>query len=399
MEVMLHSRTVSLLVLSTLALSGCGKGKNSDFPPSAEVKAQSGPVTHDFVKSLDQIYSFQYITDCELRRKDQIYAVARALDGYVAQGIVPVTNDPNYKVVDYSGFKVRENLKPIGQDEWKSNWSSWDDVIDRFEKAGPSPSVQKLERLRTYLGAMLTDDLSRTHWGMGNSISRATLGFPASVAAEIATCEKDSSCLSPSFSVNELAWLNSVPAFKESLAALKAAADQAKRLPILSELSRLVLLEDRNFFYKNSTVTLDASGVLHLPLAAHDFRGMTETLAHYIEPVWKSAALALQIDWRPDPEKRNGLYILDLDKGSLGRSYVLGSREEVHYFSGVRARSIAHEIGHVLGFSDRYYNSWNAESCKYTSEQNESDLMSENDTGKVPDSDFTTLIQQYGKAP
>ena len=52
-------------------------------------------------------------------------------------------------------------------------------------------------------------------------------------------------------------------------------------------------------------------------------------------------------------------------------------------------------LGHVLGLPDRYFTTWNNETCTYTVEQNTGDLMSSSVKGVVTKDSIEKLQTSY----
>jgi hypothetical protein len=63
----------------------------------------------------------------------------------------------------------------------------------------------------------------------------------------------------------------------------------------------------------------------------------------------------------------------------------------------VTEKSIAHEIGHVLGFSDRYYTTYDAMTCRYSTVKDDADIMSQSSTGEVTDAEWAVLKAKYAR--
>lgn len=380
-----------LALFSAAALAGCGGGVKR--PPEVPSEHRP-PVTRDFVENLDKVFAGDYLTPCEIDRKEKIYSVARRLDEFQATGGSTREAEANefYRTVDYRGFKIRENLSPPGKNEWTSEESSWDGIIRINERIGPNPSAAKLGRLRRYLGENLSDDLYRTKWGSGYGLRHDNLDLVRGIALKAAECRRKSECQSSPFSAEEFRWLESQPRYRK-LRELFAEKDFDF---YLEQIAEDVSAEVSPDFTKNRRVHLDENGKLSLPLLAGEFSEMTDVLAGYIEPIWKDVATALHIEWKVAGETPDRYFFkLIMKQGGLGRSSVNLERHEVRLYSEVRSHSIAHEIGHVLGFPDRYYTYWDADKCAYLIDSNGADLMSEPDTGLVVAPDFETLRANY----
>ena len=147
-------------------------------------------------------------------------------------------------------------------------------------------------------------------------------------------------------------------------------------------------------FKSNRSVKRASANELTLPLDGTAFSEALDQLAGYIESVWKKPTLSLKVKWI-QPQAVEGAFRFILEQGAGGRSYVLFSEFAVHLFPYVRSLSIAHEIGHVLGFKDHYYSVWSREKCGYINQSLETDLMSDSSVGSVSDQEWNDLEDAY----
>ncbi|MBS1962621.1 MAG: hypothetical protein JST04_10420 [Bdellovibrionales bacterium] len=392
---------LSILIVAILAASaaliGCGgHPRNGDKAPE-----KPAPVTADFAKNLDTIYSSPYVTNCETSRKDAIYAAARALDAF--QNAVRSQAEPpllvetkSYRSVRHGDFVVRELKFTPGTDPSAVNYRSWDDFLDDFREYGHSGDRAEMERLGRNLGGMLSDDLFRTARGLGYGVTPTNLDFISAMAVKARKCADLSICAIPDFTAEETAWLRNQPRYRELLDRLapNSAIDVETRKKDRDSLAQEIGWATRGDFEKHRGIRFEGSKLV-LQLDPGDFGFMREALEKYILPIWAGPGFELAIEWVTDPT--DDLFRLVRDPGSLGRSFVRYRTREVHLFSQVRDRAIAHEIGHVLGFDDRYYDEWEPKNCRYVSRWDATDLMADDTTGFVKPDEFSTLRAQYGK--
>jgi hypothetical protein len=122
------------------------------------------------------------------------------------------------------------------------------------------------------------------------------------------------------------------------------------------------------------------------------FSEVTTALAGYIEPVWTSSRIQLQIEWAPgDPDA----FRFVVDAGPGGRSFVSFTDATIHLFGDVRAHSIAHEVGHALGFRDHYQTTFDATRCTYQQTTDATDIMADSVRGSVTDDEWAALEEAY----
>jgi hypothetical protein len=146
-------------------------------------------------------------------------------------------------------------------------------------------------------------------------------------------------------------------------------------------------------FRMTGAVTVQ-DGALHVALDPGPFAGAEDQLADYIESVWVSQDMHVKVDWVSatfHPEA----FTFELGEGEGGRSHVSWSSRTVTLEPDVTENAIAHEIGHVLGFADRYYTTYDTQSCRYSVVKDDSDIMSQSSTGAVTDAEWAVLASKY----
>lgn len=126
-------------------------------------------------------------------------------------------------------------------------------------------------------------------------------------------------------------------------------------------------------------------------LVAGDFQGVKEKVAKIFENEWSTHGYKLKVNW---VEKKIGAYTLRANFRS-GRSLV-NHKEKVMFLANFAwTRTLAHELGHILGFDDHYYSVWNEKNCYYTQKSRLSDIMSNSEFGKVDLQHWKILDKAY----
>lgn len=147
----------------------------------------------------------------------------------------------------------------------------------------------------------------------------------------------------------------------------------------------------RHSFRPSASVSRLSERVFRLKLDAGDFREDKEKLRALLEKEWSSPRHALRIEWvENDPQAYRVRAVFKTD-----RSYV-NHRERVMVIANFAfTRTVAHELGHVLGFDDHYYSVWNAQNCYYTQQSRLADLMSNSARGRLLPKHWRLLDQAY----
>ena len=144
----------------------------------------------------------------------------------------------------------------------------------------------------------------------------------------------------------------------------------------------------------NETIAREG-GAFVVPLDPGEFDGAKSEIARIVEDAWATTALRVRIRWTTQAkEARAYKFVAGEDDGEP--SYVSEKYREIVVNPDVRAHAIAHEVGHVLGFADRYAKRWDAARCVYADEQDPGDIMSEPD-GPVTAEEWALLAAAYPK--
>jgi hypothetical protein len=134
---------------------------------------------------------------------------------------------------------------------------------------------------------------------------------------------------------------------------------------------------------------------LTVPLDAGPFDKNKDDLTGFIETAWTSPALKVKVRWTSQ-ETEPLAYKFDLEDVAGEPSYVSEKWRAIVLNPDVRAHAVAHELGHVLGFADRYAKRWDAARCVYVDEREPGDIMSEPD-GPVTTDEWSLLAATYPK--
>lgn len=119
------------------------------------------------------------------------------------------------------------------------------------------------------------------------------------------------------------------------------------------------------------------------------FRGHERALAAIFEDEWRSFGYRVKVLWT-----ESGSYRL-LAHFDSNRSYVNHKRRTMEIAHLAWTKTVAHELGHILGFDDHYYNVWNARNCYYQQESRLGDLMSNSEHGVITARHWEILDRAY----
>jgi hypothetical protein len=140
-----------------------------------------------------------------------------------------------------------------------------------------------------------------------------------------------------------------------------------------------------------------ARDTLTVPLDPGPFTTDKEHLAEYIETAWSSRDLLVRVRWTSQ-DSEPGAYRFVLGTVAGEPSSVSEGRRLVRLNPDVRSLAIAHEVGHVLGFVDRYSERYDASRCAYIDERDAGDIMS-NPEALVTEEEWSLLARAYSASP
>lgn len=148
---------------------------------------------------------------------------------------------------------------------------------------------------------------------------------------------------------------------------------------------------ENHLFQPNSTVSRTGPKEFTVEMDPGDFFGHQDALAKILESEWSGNGYHLRLKWtRGDPKLYHFSAYLQ-----AGRSYVSHPKKSVEIANLAWTKVVAHELGHVLGFADHYYNLWDANHCYYTQKSRRADLMSNSEDGKISLRHWEILDQAY----
>ncbi|HEY8278709.1 MAG TPA: hypothetical protein VIH99_03750 [Bdellovibrionota bacterium] len=120
-----------------------------------------------------------------------------------------------------------------------------------------------------------------------------------------------------------------------------------------------------------------------------ELRGHEEPLRRLLETEWQGGGYHLKVNW-----SGTAVYRLRTHRNS-SRSYVHHGSHSMEIAHLAWTKTVAHELGHVLGFDDHYYNVWNARNCYYTQESRLGDIMSNSERGAITLRHWELLDKAY----
>lgn len=127
-----------------------------------------------------------------------------------------------------------------------------------------------------------------------------------------------------------------------------------------------------------------------VPLNAGEFKNDKDKLKKIIEDAWSTIGKKVTIEWSEKPD----VYTVYSNLIS-SRSFVNHKKRAMVIANLASIKTVVHEFGHILGFDDHYYTSWNNKNCYYMQESRLEDVMSSSEKGSVTSVHWKLLDKAY----
>lgn len=379
-----HKAAVGLFCL----LSACSKSKTFDDPGPLHEK-----LTGSVVVAVKEVLAGPFAGDCDVRLGSKLLEIARQLDVRAADIQRIATAPPAVRRVEVGDTFFTEHDFVEGKNEWVQRVRGWADIFKYYDKIKTQPTNSLWVNLDANVRATLVDDRNRAVRGVDTGLDHAA-GPLLKRFREILNDCLNASCAKMDLPSEVEALVQRNRHMREMWTAYKKSKSSREEQDNLRDLLERVSLNQRRYeFYSNEQIRRDG-GELVLPLNSGELAGAESQLTEFIESVWMATGQRLKIEWSKSSLEPLFKILVDLQH-PYSRAFVSWNDRIVQLYPGTNTRSIAHEIGHVLGFRDSYYTLWNENTCQYAIEQNEGDIMSSSLKGVVTEEEWKTLGDRY----
>lgn len=392
---MKSSSIVGIVALFSLSVAACGKSA-----PNSEPGVEKAPLSGTATQNVSDLQAGRYGDPCEVSYHKAQQEIAAALDAH-AKEIAAVSPDSyeskTWKVVPMGKTFARERKTvPSPRAGWQTDESeSWAVIYKEYLEIKDHSTPQDWAWLDMSVKSILSDDQDRVVYHSNYTLGKDEAPLLRQVALAVSKCLADLSCGTPMLSEDEGKFIRGNSFYADKMNAVDWARSLNTKRSAISELDRQLERDlASNNFRSNLSVRRESVNRLVVPLDGSAFGDALDQIAGYIESMWKKSELALKVQWT-QPTQYPGEFRLFLNEGAGGRSFVSFDERTVHLYPYVRSRSIAHEIGHVLGFKDHYYTVWSPEKCGYVIQDTDEDIMSQPTTGSVTSEEWKELEDAY----
>lgn len=384
---MINKREVFAIFLSVLTTVSCADGVKATRKAGSTIHQDTAGSLTDRVKGLlDKKY---YSDPCDQTLHSKKLQIATILDRKEAEISATAKSLPDtssFKRVKLGSLTIKEQIippNPKGENEYSQNW---DEIFSLYEKIKSIPVDKNWVSLNRSFRGILVSDENRI---AGSNVYLEKSSGPQLKAAiedmnNALTCFTNGKCSTPTYNSTTSAFLDSNPIY----------AKLKKTGAFHGILQRLESDEYRYKLYKNQSVHRSSDGTQIIVPLSMDGEGVDQAkFAEYIESVWRGAGISVKMDF--SPQYGYGIFSLDVLDVIGGRSYVVPDSFKMVLYSDIESRGIAHEIGHVLGLPDTYFEVWQPETCSYKVQADDRDLMADHIDGSVTDEAWDILKSNY----
>lgn len=386
----------ALLLLLTLA--GCAKEdavRTADASAGQSHRVLEGSIT----ANVQAVQDSRWKEPCDEKFRDQQLEIAAALDAraeavsqFQSAGSVPSSY---YRVVPLGPTFVREKVDPpAGKPGWQEDKLGWADLIATYERIKDTPMSKDWVNLTAAVRGYLLDDVGRVVHGYNYDIAPVMVPKVTELKTALEQCALRLDCTRAELTPELTEFANSIPTFQPYMT-LRELEDVAERRKYLEKFYQRVKGDLAVFEFKvNPLVRQTAPGQFEVPIDLGPFATVPDQLRRYVEDEWKGKGRQITLRIKEQRDYPDVFRIL-LGEQLGERAYVNWGKKMMMLYPNVRTRSIAHEMGHVIGFPDFYTTVWNPKECHYVTHLKQSALMGDSDDGVVLEEDWQELAKRY----
>ncbi len=418
---------LTALVAIAASLGACGPAPRETSGPESHAHVHpedlQGPLT-------PHVQGIQYAaaaaanaqpTSCEARLAGVQKLLAKALDERgqkVELPVIPASSSRSQfensssrpevpGVVWYTLGKARyfhDQRAPLQPDElkWKEEIKSWEKAYLLYLEIRDKPMDPRWENLNIRVRSLILDDRRRLIDQIDYTVSKDDIEDVKRLDEQVRGCQREIHCLQIPLDEGTRRQIERSPK-------LRALFERLEREPVESK-KRIVLLDFasatwsevyRVVFEPNATISRKDEKSIVLPLdpgILEDVPGSKERLELLLEDFWSSPQLKIDVEWRsakPGQPASSQPYRFDFSLSAGERAFVDPASRTIRLSPEGSITTIFHEIGHVLGLPDRYYNVWDPQNCAYVLQSRPGDIMSKSERGQILESDWSLLDAEY----
>lgn len=382
-----------------ISLAGCSQGGGGPGDPREHVDALGG----DLSKEVARIYKSDALESCDKSRLSKIKEIAAELDRRSIEIMAFAKNAPTtsskYEKITVGSMYYRRMNTPVtpATTGWRADAYGWDELINYYEEIKSTATDSHWVYLNSEVRSILPDDDDRLQY-YENPLMRHDAGkwiAPLKTAAD--ACFADLTCVSINVTDPEvIRYLQAGFAtayYWRKLNDVSLTMDQ-RRQAVEKFKGWLDRDAYRFAFHPNFGIRRDRD-TLVVPMSLSADPQFAAFYAQQFEQAWSVDGLKVRVSW----EDTIDAFKVMLNQAANSRSYVDRDSKTMNLFLNIWVTTLRHEFGHVIGLPDEYYRSWDANTCTYTQESDDGNVMSNSRLGQILPRHIQTLKEQYGIVP
>ena len=306
-------------------------------------------------------------------------------------------SEEEFNIIPFGPIVIREpKIQPSPVERWIEYSTDWTDVYKFYQTIQTKPVDNDWINLSRTVHSLLMNDERRLARFYNFNLTEKSYSKLIELQSILNKCILNINCNDVKLSKDQISFLNETPLYsyfyKKYLTSITADQKRYASSKILQWIK--FDIESRFSFSKNPKVKNEGNYLI-LPLKAGDFESVKDELATIIEKAWSSKIIQVKIKWLTEDDKTTPVYKFTADNSTNGRSFTSERDYTITIANTAKKKSIIHEIGHILGFKEHYYEIFDATVCGYTTKMNNQDIMSDINHGIVTEEMFYKLKKEY----
>ncbi|NDF13806.1 hypothetical protein EB061_00570 [bacterium] len=356
----------------------------------------------NLLQELADLEESPYFEPCDRIHSKAKREILSAIQRPVSNGSQPPTDTRGghgpRRIPFQGSFLLDVPKKTPESKDWSSFIYGWGSLYGFYLKNKDAKNLRTWTKLNSMARSLLLEDKRRILGRRNYGIHRNNLDSVPKILSAVASCEKDLSCSRPVLDADTELSLRSIPYYKMFLDQLDSEIVPEARRALLPDILQRLMADLETFsFHANPAIrSSNENGVrrLTLEMDSGSLTGEEQViLSSIVEKTWTSTEAALSIVWKQSSGVKDLFEILFDRKRPGERPYVIRAEKTINLFPGTHTRSVAHEFGHVLGFPDHYFTTWDPIQCNYIEESDPTDLMSDSSSGEVTEEEWQDLLR------
>lgn len=356
-------------------------------------------------KKMSELYRQEnepYLKKCDHDWKERALEISRALESrrgeietFYKQHLENTSKD-KFDYIEMGTYTFLQNKQPVvGEDRWDTYSYSWQQAYQKYIQVKDLPVNKDWASLNFYVRGMVMDEERRIERGSNTGLSKDAGPTVQAIYNKVKACYEDNACTLPTLTRSELLFLDQGDEgyFSGQLFYNSSRYSFSELRDLVRKLLNYTKRNYQRYEFRPSDIAVVNGNTLEIPMDLSTFGEAAQKFASYVESVWNNAAdFSIRIVQKNRPA---ATYLVSVDKLVGGRAYVLDKDMQLYDLDDMKV--LPHEFGHVLGFRDNYYTTWESSTCTYNSEANDGDIMSNHEGGQVLPRHWEDLKKAYWK--